>query len=342
MKVMERLTFSVLFCLFSAFVLNMGFNSTVFAKKFHQFPVIAEQPTPDTHTIGKSFHYMMNLVQTKSEGRIKIDVFDRAVLSGGSNTTMVQNCQNGVTHVIAVSTIPLSRFVKELEVISLPFLFTNFEQVFKFVNGPVGRELSHAIDKKGFKCLGFWPRTFRQLTNSKREIKSPDDMKGLKFRVPQIKVLTATFDRLGARVCPMPIKEVYTALQLKTVDGQENPLSSIYNWRFHEVQRYLTLWNYCADAYAVCFNRKYWDSLPKQIQNIFIKAFDKSKEYQFNVEKNETEALLKKLQEKGMIVTKLSQKQINEFKKLCEPIYKEWEGVLGKDLLKRVLEFVKQ
>jgi len=333
---------ALLFVFLSAIGLVVGLSSGVYAKKIKQFAIIAEQPTPTTHTMGKSFHYMMDLVEKKSNGKIKIDVFDRAVLSGGSNTTMAQNCQNGVTHVITISTIPFSRFVNELELVSLPFLFSTFEQVYKFVNGPIGNELSKAIEKKGFKCLGFWPRTFRQITNSKKEIKSPSDMKGLKFRVPQIKLLTATFDKLGARVSPMSIKEVYTALQLKTVDGQENPMSSIYNWRFFEVQKYLTLWNYCVDAYAVCFNKKYWDYLPKEKQDIFLEAFDEAKKYQFVVEKKDTEALIEKVQKEGMIVTRLNPEQISEFKKLCLPIYEEWKTVLGKDLIERSLKYIKQ
>lgn len=324
------------------FFLGGIFSPDAYAVEIKQLTHIAEQPAPDTHTIGKSFHYMMDLVRKKSQGKIKIDIFDRAILSGGSNPTMVQNCQNGVTHVTTVSSIPLTRFVKELELVSLPFLFNNIEELQKFVNGPIGSELSHAIDKKGFKTLGFWPRTFRQLTNSKKEIKSPSDLNGLKIRVPEIKLLSAVFDKLGARVSPMAIGEVYTALQLKTVDGQENPMPSIYHWRFHEVQKYLTLWNYSSDVYPVLFNRKHWDSIPKDVQDIFMEAFDESKKYQFEIEKDEAETLIKKVKEEGMIVTQLTPEQISKFEKHCEPIYKEWENVLGKDIIKRSQEFIEK
>ena len=179
------------------------------------------------------------LVAQRTKNKVKIDVYPSTQL--GNERDMVEGLQLGTIDLVVTSTGPLGGFVPRIFVVDLPFLFRDREHAYKVLDGSIGRELLDAFSAKGIRGLAFWENGFRQMTNSVRPIEKPEDLKGIKIRTMENKVHLSAFRAFGASPTPMAWSEVYTALQQKTIDAQENPIAIIYFQKIYEVQKYLGL-----------------------------------------------------------------------------------------------------
>ena len=180
-----------------------------------------------------------DLVSKMTKGEIDINVFPANQL--GSNREVVEGAQLGTVDMALTSDVLLSSFEETMGVLNMPFLFRDVDHVGKVLDGKIGEMLSENLAKKGLVVLAYWEGGFRHITNSKRPINKPEDLAGLKIRTPSGYIFLDAFKAFGASPTPMAFGELYSALQLGTVDGQENPLSHVQSQKFYEVQKYLSL-----------------------------------------------------------------------------------------------------
>jgi tripartite ATP-independent transporter DctP family solute receptor len=222
----------------------------------HQYQIGAEQ--------------FKKLVEEKSGGEMKVNIFPQAQLGGERD--LAEGVRMGTIEMSSVAAGNMAGFVPELQVFGVPFLFQTREQVYSVLDGPVGKDLADIMLGKGFVNLSIWEVGFRNITNNIRPVKTPDDMKGLKIRVQESKIWIEFMKSLGAIATPIPFGELYTALQQKVVDGQENPVATIYSMKFYEVQKYLSLTGHTYEPALVVANPKWFNGLDPKHQAILKEA----------------------------------------------------------------------
>lgn len=276
------------------------------------------------------------LVAAKTNGEVKIEVFHSAQL--GNERELVEALQMGTTDIYLISTAPMAGFSKDFLVYDLPYLFTSPAQAYAILDGPIGQASMEGIKKANLVGLAFWENGFRNITNSKREIVKPEDLKGLKIRTMENKIHMATFRALGADPTPIASGEVFTALQQKTVDGQENPLTGIFTSKYYEVQKYLSLTEHFYSPAPLLIGKSAWDSLTPELQKAVQEAADEAKVFQREFNQKEVANAQKELEAKGMTITTVD-KEV--WKKAMAPIYKEFEKEVGAERLQAILDATK-
>jgi len=204
-------------------------------------------------------------------------------------------------------------------------------------DGPMGELAMKWLEEKGITGLGIGVNGYRELTNSKRPITSPDDMKGIKFRVAGTKLYLETFKLLGANAVTMNFGEVFTSLQQGVIDGQENPTAIIDSSKLYEVQKYLTMWHYSFDPLVLCINSKLFDSLSPADRKAIRAAAKDAVAYERAVSAEDEKALPEVLRKKGMQVNTLTPAQIAVFKDRVKPVYAMVEGTVGAENMKLML-----
>lgn len=288
----------------------------------------------DTSTWTASAKKFAEIVQQKTGGAVTVGVFPNSQLASGNQIKELEMLQNGAIDMTITSTIFYTNLEMKHTVVSMPFLFKGYADVDKFLNGPLGVEIMDMLKPKGITGLALGENGFRQVTNSKRPIKSPDDVKALKIRIPGIKMYTSTWQAFGANPLTMSFGEVFGALQQKVVDGQENPFEIIASSKLYEVQKYMTIWNYSYDALIYGFNTKTFESLEPELQKIIRDAAKEAATFQVKLNREKDDANLKIIKEKTEVYT-LTDAELAKFKAAVEPVYKEYEPILGAELLNK-------
>lgn len=285
-----------------------------------------------TWTIGaKKF---AELVKERSDGKIEIAVYPNEQLSGGNQPKGIEMLQAGATDLSLHSNIIYSVIDPKYGVISLPWLLTTEEQVDeKLINGPAGEKFKEMLREKGVECLAYGENGFRQITNSKKEIKSPADMSGLKIRIPGIQMYTDLYQALGADPTVMNFAEVFTALQQNTIDGQENPTDVIYSSKLYEVQDYISLWNYSYDALILGINKELFDGFDADTQKLLSDAAEEAMDFQRDLNREKGGDQVKYFEDQGMTVTTLTDDEIAAFQKQVEPVYEKYGPIIGEDVI---------
>lgn len=273
------------------------------------------------------------LVNERSNGKINVKIYPNEQLSGGNIPKGIEMLQQGATDMSIHSSLAYSTLVPKTDVISLPWMFADEADADKKLDGPAGDKIKEILKEKNIQVLAIGENGFRQITNSKREIKTPADLVGLKIRVPLINMYVSLYKLLGADPVAMNFAEVFTSLQQKTIDGQENPLDLIYSSKFQEVQKYITLWNYSYDCLFLSINKDKFDTLDKKTQDLLSTAAKEAMVYQRQVNRANGVEQLKAFKDAGMIVTKLTPEQVKQFQDKVMPLYTSEESRLGKDLM---------
>ena len=311
--------------IFLTFVTNLSFAAqTINLKLGH-----AVAPEHPYHLGAVKF---ADLVAKNSGNKIKIDVYPSTQL--GNERDMVEGLQLGTIDLVVTSTGPLGGFVPKMFVVDLPFLFRDREHAYKVLDGPIGRELLDAFAAKGIKGLAFWENGFRQITNNVRPIEKPEDLKGIKIRTMENKVHLAAFRAFGASPTPMAWSEVYTALQQKTIDGQENPIAIIYHQKIYEVQKYLALTGHFYSPTPLLMSLKVFNSLPRDLQKIMLDAALECATYERNLLRDSEAKQLAEIKAKGILVTTPNKKA---FQEAASPVYKEFRDQFGKEMIDKII-----
>jgi len=217
------------------------------------------------------------VVEAKSQGKIKVEIYPNASL--GDERALIEGMQMGTVHAGVITNGPIGNFLPELAVFEMPFLFANEAEVYKVLDGPVGQKMLAQFDKVNLKGLAFAERGFRNLTNSKRPVRTPADVVGLKIRVMENPVFIDTFKALGANAVPMAWTEALTALQQKTIDGQENPVNVVYAFKLQETQKYFSMTKHTYSPATVVMSKKFFDSFDKPSQDILTQAAKESAQH---------------------------------------------------------------
>ncbi len=267
-------------------------------------------------------------------GKVKVEVYPNSQLFGDGKE--MEALALGDVQFIAPSLSKFDKFTKQLQVFDLPFLFDDMKAVDKFQEGPVGKQLLTSMEKKGYTGVAYWHNGLKQISANKPLI-APEDAKGLKFRVQASDVLAAQFQQLGANPQKLAFSEVYQALQLGTVDGQENTWSNAYSQKFHEVQKDFTESNHGVIDYMVVTNTKWWNGLPKDVKEGLQKAMDAATKKNNEVADRLNEEAKAKIGASTKI-HQLTAEQRAKWKKAMEPVWAKFEAGIGKDVIEAALK----
>jgi tripartite ATP-independent transporter DctP family solute receptor len=228
-----------------------------------------------SHPVNKRAQEAIDRIRDATGGRLEIKLFPANQL--GSDTDLLSQIRNGGVEFFNQASTVLSTLVPAAGIINTGFAFHDYNEVWKAMDGPLGTYVRAQIEKVGLLTMSKpWDNGFRNVTTSTKPVKTPDDLKGMKLRVPAAPMLSSLFTALGASPTPINFNEVYSALQTKLVEGQENPLAIISSARLYEVQKYCSLTNHVWDAYWILGNRKAVERLPKDIQEIVRREIDKA------------------------------------------------------------------
>src|SRR3954468_1467144 len=277
------------------------------------------------------------LAEKKLPGKVEVQVFPNSQLFGDGKE--MEALLLGDVQIIALSLSKFDRYTKKLQVFDLPFLFHDIAAVDRFQQSKDGKALLDSMKPKGIKGLAYWHNGMKQLSTDKDQLRVPDDVKGLKFRIQQSDVLEAQFRAVGANPQKMAFSEVYQALQTGVVDGQENTWSNIYSQKFHEVQKTIAVTNHGVIDYMVITNAKWWDGLPADVKKGLSEAMAEATAYGNKIANDINEGDKKRIADAGKArIQKLSKDDVAAWRKAMEPVWKKFEADIGRDLIDAALK----
>jgi tripartite ATP-independent transporter DctP family solute receptor len=286
------------------------------------------------HPQGQGAQKFSQLVEQKSGGKIKVRVFPSGQLGGDLQN--VSALQGGTLDLMVLNSGLLSAQVKDFAVFDLPFLFNTPEEADAVVDGPVGTRMYEKLQEKGLIGLGYFDLGFRNMTNSKRPIAKLEDFSGIKLRVLQSPLFIDLFNTLGANTVAMPFPEVYTALEQKVIDGQENPFTVIRDTKFSEVQGYLSVTRHIYNPQSVIMSKRSWDKLSNDEKKIIRDAVDEAEAYQRKVSREQATKALEDLTKAGMKVNEVSPQEIARIREKIKPVFDKYAKEVGEPLVAEV------
>lgn len=252
---------------------------------------------------GRAAKVLADEVEKLSGGKMRLRAIGSAAL--GSDVQMQQALIGGAQEMMVGSTATLVGITKEMALWDTPFLFNNAQEADALLDGPVGDKVRAKLEEKGLIGLVYWENGFRNLTNSKQAVTKLEDLDGIKLRVMQNNVFLDSFKSLGANAVPLPFSELFSALETKAVDGQENPYNTILSSKFYEIQKYLTVTNHVYSPWIVLVSKKWWDGLSKDEKNVLLTAAKTSRDFERKDTRAEAAKALDDLKAKGMLVNVL-------------------------------------
>lgn len=254
----------------------------------------------------------VELVDKKSGGKLKIKYFPGSQL--GNEMQQQSAMRGGTLEMFIGGTTSLVGIVKDFGLLDLPFIFDSIDTARAVVDGPFGTMLLNKLPEKGIIGLAYYENGFRNITNSKHPVTKLEDLNGIKLRVIANPVFINVFNSLGANPVPMAMSEVYTALETKAVDGQENSVSVIRAAKLYEVQKYLSLTNHCYNPNLVQVGKKFWDKLSSDEKKILQEAALESRGYQRTVSVAQSAEALDDMKEKGMQINDVSAAELERMR----------------------------
>jgi TRAP-type transport system periplasmic protein len=278
------------------------------------------------HPQGQGAKKFADIVEQKSGGKIKVRLFPSGQLGGDLQT--VSALQGGTIDLTVLNAGLLVGQVKEFGLFDLPFLFESGKEADAVVDGPFGRKLADLLPAKNLMALGYWELGFRNLTNSRRPVTKLEEIQGLKVRVVQSPLYIDLFNTLGANAVPLPFPELYTALEQKTVDGQENPVTLINTSKFYEVQKHLTLTRHTYNPQIVIFSKRVWDRLDAEEKKLIEDAAQEARTFQREFSREQETKALEVVKAAGMQVVELPAAEVTRIREKVQPVIKKFsEGV---------------
>lgn len=277
------------------------------------------------------------LVEQKTNGRVKVEVFPNGSLY--SDGEELDALLRGDVQMIAPSFSKVTELIPEWQVLDLPFLFRNDDDVRRVFTGKIGAELLGMLEAKEIKGLALWSNGFKQMMNTARPLIEPDDFRGLRFRIMPSEVIEKQFRLLGGEPVAVSFDHVYRALEQHEFDGQENTISNIYSKSFYKFQPYITISNHGYLGYAVMMNQAFWDRLPKDIQQKITEAMAEATQWNLQQSKAQNERELNELRQREDVhLYELSEREKREWERKFAPLYEEFAKRFGARLLDEIRE----
>ncbi len=269
-------------------------------------------------------------VEKKHGDQIEINIYPLSQLGDGRE--VLEGVQVGTIELAEAGTPWAASFSNAFFPLNMPYLFLTREAAYKILDGDLGKRMAEHFEKTaGVKLMGYWENGIRHVTNNKRAVKTPEDLKDLKIRVQQDPTQIAIFRALGANPTPMAFGEVFTALQQNVIDGQENPFANIVQRKFYEVQKYLSTTAHLYDVTGFYMNLDLFEELDPELQKDLMEAAAVATKHQREQAAIQDERYLQRLRDYGKIeITLLSLEELVPFKKACAGVYKEVEDMVAK------------
>ncbi|WP_439294692.1 TRAP transporter substrate-binding protein [Lonepinella sp. BR2882] len=290
-----------------------------------------EAPRSDSqHIAAKKFD---ELLKEKTKGEIKLKLFPDSTL--GNAQAMIAGVRGGTIDIEMSSSSNFTGLEPKINVIDIPFIFKDRSHVVKVLNGEIGQGLLKSLETQGLKGLAFWDVGFRAFSNSKHPVTKPDDIKGLKVRTNQNPMYIETFSLLGGNPVPMPLAELYTALETRAVDAQEHPVGIFWSSKLFEVQKYLSLTNHGYTPLIVVMNKAKFDSLSPELQADLLEAAKEAGQFQRDLNVKNEKEIVENLRKAGIEVTETIDQA--PFKAVIEEkVRKSFIDKNGDDLIKAI------
>jgi C4-dicarboxylate-binding protein DctP len=287
---------------------------------------------------GAAAEKFKELAEKYTDGKVKVEIYPNSTLY--KDKEELEALQLGAVQMLAPSNSKFGPIgVREFEVFDLPYILPDLATLRKVTDGPLGAKLLKLLEPKGMIGLAYWDNGFKEMTANKKLI-TPEDYKGLKFRIQSSKVLESQFRALGSIPQVMAFGEVYQALQTGVVDGQENTTSNIYTQKMHEVQKFMTMTNHGYIGYVVVVNKKFWDGLPADIRTQCEKAMKEATAFGNGQSVKENDDALAEIKKAGKTeIDTLTPAQDAAMRKAMEPVYKDVASRVGQPLID---EFIKE
>ncbi|MCE5336548.1 MAG: DctP family TRAP transporter solute-binding subunit [Desulfobacteraceae bacterium] len=334
------------FVLVLALVVAFGLPQIVGAadyKQEYKLSTVLGKPFP----WGNAGERWTELIKEKSGGRINVKMYPGTSLVGGDQTKEFTAIRQGAIDLAIGSTINWSPQVQQLNIFSMPFLMPDHKALDALTGGEVGKDLFKILESKDVVPLAWGENGFRELSNSKRPIRTPADLKGLKIRVVGSPLYLETFSALGANPTQMSWADAVPALSSGAVDGQENPLTVFMAAKLYAAsnQKFLTLWGYVADPLIFVVNKDVWKSWSAEDQKVVREAaLQAAKENIVESRKGivaPDDSLIKEIEGLGVNVARLTPEEKGVFGKATKAVYDKWAKQIGSDLIKKAEESIK-
>jgi TRAP-type transport system periplasmic protein len=294
----------------------------------------------EDHPVGAGVKKMQEVLTAKSGGKMKMTAFWGG--SAGNDLQAAQALRAGTQEMVVSSSSPLVGIVKELGAFDLPFLFANEKEADAVLDGPAGVFFNKKLEEAGLINLAYWENGFRNLTNSKRAVTKVEDFDGVKVRVMQNNIFLDTFKTLGTNAVPMAFGEVFTALETKTIDGQENPFVTINSSKFFEVQKYLSVTRHAYTPFLVLYSKKMFETLSKDEQAALREAAIEGQKVQRSTIRAADSGALAALKSAGMQVNEITPAEQRRMFEKVKPVYEKNAASIGAEAINVVVDALKK
>ena len=288
----------------------------------------------DDHPQGVSVKKFGEILSQKTGGKLTVKLFASGTL--GNDVTMISALRGGTQEMVVPDSSTLVSLIKDFGVLNLPLTFATEQEADALLDGPFGKKLLDQLPAKGLIGLAFWENGFRHVTNSKRAVAKADDLAGLKLRVIQNPLFIDTFNALGANATPMPFPELYSALEQKAVDGQENPTATILASKFYEVQKHVVLSRHIYSVWVLLLSKKAWDAMTPEEQKAVQEAAREATGFERKTIREFGEKALGELKKNGMQVTELPVAEQAKLRDKLAPVVAKYSQDSGEAVAKEM------
>ncbi len=282
----------------------------------------------DDHPYNLGANFFKDILEKSAEEAgydVSVEIYSNSALGG--ERELAESMQLGTLDMALIPGCAVS-FNPMFGLIDLPYLFESREVAHAVLDGEIGKEIAADMPQTSqLRLLAYWENGFRNMTNSRREIKTPEDVAGITIRVPENEVYVSFFSELGANVVTMSFSELYTSLQQKTVDGQENPTALIATNKLYETQNYMSLTEHIYGPAQLCFSESIWQTLPADLQGLIQDAAEEARDYERKCCAELDASYLEEIEKNGTAVNKDIDKSL--FKPYAEKVYEQYENMYG-------------
>lgn len=286
------------------------------------------------HPVGNGVEAMRACLNEKSGGKMKIADFWGGALGGDLQAT--QALRSGTQEMVVTSSSPLVGIIPALGVFDLPFLFANEQEADAVLDGEFGKYISDMLPEFGVINLAYWENGFRNLTNSKRPVEKWEDLEGMRVRVMQNNIFLDTFANMGANAMPMSFGEVYSALETKTIDAQENPFVTIDTSKFYEVQEYLSVTRHAYTPFLVLFSKPIWDTLADDEKAALQECAIVGRDEQRRASRALSDKSLENVKQAGLKVNEVAPEEYQRMVEKAQSVYAKHAESIGKEVVERM------
>ncbi|WP_376090747.1 TRAP transporter substrate-binding protein [Roseomonas sp. CCTCC AB2023176] len=286
------------------------------------------------HPVGNGVAKMAECAAQRSNGRLRVQGFWGGALGGDLQAT--QALRSGTQEMVVTSTSPLVGILPALGVFDLPFLVADEKEADALLDGRVGEDISRRLEGVGLVNLAYWENGFRNATNSRRPIQRWEDFNGVRMRVMQNNIFLDTFRNMGANAVPMAFGEVYSALETRAIDGQENPYVTIDTSKMSEVQRYLSVTRHAYTPFLVLYSKRLWDQLSAEDQATLRTCAIEGRDEQRRVSRASEAQSLANIRRAGMQVNEIAPAELERMRQQAQTVYQRHAQTIGQDVIEMV------